>query len=134
MAGKRSLLLLPPPPLKQIFTNIHFFPHPYPSYKKICILSCNHNIFLFLHKSSWNCFWWWGIASTAPMITWPISRYMYFVFIVGVCDDDVTELRCNNGKCVPRSVSCDLANNCGDNSDQLISAPAYCSGKNHIKS
>ncbi|XP_003725310.2 uncharacterized protein LOC100888991 [Strongylocentrotus purpuratus] len=52
---------------------------------------------------------------------------LYTSFDNGVCDDDVTELRCNNGRCVPRSVSCDLANNCGDNSDQLISAPAYCS-------
>ncbi|XP_041457300.1 uncharacterized protein LOC121409431 [Lytechinus variegatus] len=45
----------------------------------------------------------------------------------GACDDDVTELRCNNGRCVPRSVRCDFANNCGDNSDQFVHEPAFCS-------
>ncbi|XP_072169452.1 uncharacterized protein [Diadema setosum] len=51
---------------------------------------------------------------------------LYSSFDNGVCDDEVTELRCNNGRCVPRSVRCDTANNCGDNSDQFIDAPAYC--------
>lgn len=35
----------------------------------------------------------------------------------------VDELRCNNGKCVPKSAFCDRHDDCGDQSDE----PAVCS-------
>ncbi|XP_071785507.1 uncharacterized protein [Asterias amurensis] len=47
-------------------------------------------------------------------------------FDTGPCTDEVTELRCRNGRCVPRTLRCDNADNCGDNTDQLVSAPANC--------
>ncbi|XP_022080363.1 uncharacterized protein LOC110973676 isoform X2 [Acanthaster planci] len=48
-------------------------------------------------------------------------------FDAGPCTDEVTELKCHNGRCVPRSVRCDIADNCGDNTDQRPSPPANCS-------
>ncbi|XP_033625565.1 uncharacterized protein LOC117288822 [Asterias rubens] len=47
-------------------------------------------------------------------------------FDTGPCTDEVTELRCRNGRCVPMTLRCDNADNCGDNTDQLVSAPANC--------
>ncbi|XP_038066478.1 uncharacterized protein LOC119736537 [Patiria miniata] len=47
-------------------------------------------------------------------------------FDSGPCTDEVTELKCRNGLCVPRTVRCDNVNNCGDNTDQLVSSPANC--------
>ncbi|XP_002742305.2 uncharacterized protein LOC100373344 [Saccoglossus kowalevskii] len=48
-------------------------------------------------------------------------------FDFGSCTDEVTELKCTNGRCIPRTLRCDSANNCGDNSDQLVElAPSYC--------
>ncbi|XP_077983218.1 uncharacterized protein LOC144438060 [Glandiceps talaboti] len=51
---------------------------------------------------------------------------LYSSYDFGPCTDEVTELQCNNGRCIPRSLACDFANNCGDSSDQLVGAPSYC--------
>ncbi|XP_071957476.1 uncharacterized protein [Antedon mediterranea] len=51
---------------------------------------------------------------------------LYTSFTSGTCTDEVFELQCDNGLCVPRSVRCDFFNNCGDGSDQRVGAPSFC--------
>ncbi|XP_070574877.1 uncharacterized protein [Ptychodera flava] len=51
---------------------------------------------------------------------------LYTSFDYGACTDEATELPCNNGRCIPRTLACERVNNCGDRSDEALGLPSNC--------